>query len=451
MSNPSPAPESPSSLPTPEVQDEKLRGGWLLCVRVAWFVVLSATLTVFIGGLPVYLARLETLCSPTAASVCDYQQLTAAQVNVFQSHGLSLEGYVALTLSLALAAALVAVAVSTLIIWRKSDNRMAALVAMVLMTPAIGNTSSLVGGAHSPWSGPSVLCLTLGSAGLVAAFLVFPNGRFAPRWMRWVAILYFAVLGVDTFVPYGTLIQGVRPYIVHWLVTLAGFFLAAIVQVYRYLRVSTPLQRQQTKWVALGFALPIAIEVLGSIAYFISGIAASGWVYTLFFNEMGFLLAFGVPLGFGVAILRSRLWGIDAIINRALVYGSLTGILGALYLGLIIGLQTLLRPIISQDNSITIVVSTLLIAAIANPLRRAIQAVIDRRFYRHKYDAAKALASFTAAVRQEVDLAQLNQHLTTVVRETMQPAHISLWLNRTPMPHLQPSAPDVTHESGQRL
>lgn len=450
MSNLSPAPAIPSSLPTPEVQDESLRGRWLLFMRVAWFVVLSSNLTVFIGGLPVYLAQIGTPCTTAAAPVCDYQELTTAQVKAFQSQGLSLEGYVALTMSLALAAALVAVAVSTLIIWRKSDHRMAALVAMVLMAPIIGNTSSLVADVQSPWTVPSTLWLVFDTAGLIAVFLIFPSGHFTPRWMRWVALLYFTVLGVDTFVPYGTPIQGVPPYIIHWLVALAGFLLAAVVQVYRYLRVSTPLQRQQTKWVALGFALPIAINVLGSMAYLIPAFAASGWVFTLFFNEMGFLLAFGVPLGFGVAILRSRLWGIDAIINRALVYGSLTGILGTLYLGLIISLQSLLRPIISQDNSIAIVVSTLTIAALANPLRRAIQTVIDRRFYRHKYDAAKALAGFTTAVRQEVDLAQLNQHLMTVVRETMQPAHISLWLSRSPMPHVHSPIVDVTHDAGPR-
>jgi hypothetical protein len=140
-----------------------------------------------------------------------------------------------------------------------------------------------------------------------------------------------------------------------------------------------------------------------------------------------------IPLSFGFAMLRSRLWEIDIIINRTLVYGTLTVILTAVYVGLILGLQTLLRGIISQDNSVAIVLSTLAIYALFQPLRRRIQRVIDRRFYRSKYDAAKILATFSSTLRNDVDLDQLREQLLGVVEETMQPAHVSLWL-RPPEP-----------------
>jgi hypothetical protein len=129
-----------------------------------------------------------------------------------------------------------------------------------------------------------------------------------------------------------------------------------------------------------------------------------------------------------MAVLRTRLWDIDTFINKALVYGSLTGILAAIYFGLILLLQDLLGVVINQHNDIAIVVSTLAIAALFQPLRHRLQAIIDRRFYRRKYDAAKVVEAFSATLRNEVDLNQLREHLITVVQDTMQPSHISLWL-----------------------
>jgi hypothetical protein len=137
-----------------------------------------------------------------------------------------------------------------------------------------------------------------------------------------------------------------------------------------------------------------------------------------------------IPISFAVAILRYRLYDIDILINRTLVYVTLTALLALIYVGLIIALQSLLRSTINQNSDVAIVVSTLVIAALFQPLRHRIQAIIDRRFYRHKYDAAKIVAAFSATLRQEVDLDQLREHLVAVVQETMQPAHVSLWLRK---------------------
>jgi hypothetical protein len=135
-----------------------------------------------------------------------------------------------------------------------------------------------------------------------------------------------------------------------------------------------------------------------------------------------------IPLAIGVAILRYRLYDIDVIINRALVYGMLTGILALVYFGGVVALQSLFRSLTGQGWQLAVVASTLVIAALFTPLRRRIQSFVDRRFYRRKYDARKTLEAFSVKLRNETDLDALRDDLVGVVRETMQPAHVSLWL-----------------------
>jgi hypothetical protein len=158
--------------------------------------------------------------------------------------------------------------------------------------------------------------------------------------------------------------------------------------------------------------------------------------------------AFGllIPLSLGVAVLRARLFDIDVVINRTLVYGSLTVMLALVYLGGVATTQAIFRALTGQEQQpqLAIVISTLVIAALFNPLRRRIQGFIDRRFYRSKYDARKTLAAFSAKLREETDIEALNDELVGVVRETMQPAHVSLWLR--PIRYRKTST-----EAGERL
>jgi hypothetical protein len=150
---------------------------------------------------------------------------------------------------------------------------------------------------------------------------------------------------------------------------------------------------------------------------------------TLLFLKVGFALSFMlIPLSIGVAVLRSHLFDIDILINRTLVYGSLTAMLVAVYFVAIVVLQRIFVGLTGQESTLAVVVSTLVIAALFNPLRRRIQSFIDRRFYRRKYDARKTLEAFSSQLRDETDLEALNDDLVGIVRETMQPAHASLWL-----------------------
>ena len=402
----------------------RLQGRWLLLARGIWIALVVLTLAIFFASLPMYLAQLQTPCAPTA---CPYQQLTHAQAETLQGMGLSLAGYATLTVALMFAIMGVCLVVSTLIIWRRPDDRMAVLVALLLVTIGAATVTGTAPAA-SPWRLPDEGVAFLAGALLVLVFLLFPSGRFVPHWMRWTLVVFLAVQVPFTFFPNAPFMLKTSFFQLDWLVFLGELATVAFVQLYRYRRVSSPLQRQQTKWVVFGLAVPIAVIVLVDVLALLFPVAVEhDALAVLAYNEVGFLFLL-IPLSFGFAMLRSRLWDIDALINRTLVYGALTVILTGVYVGLVIGLEALLGGIISQDSSVAIVISTLAIANLFQPLRRRIQRVIDRRFYRSKYDAAKMVAAFSATLRQEVDLDQLREHFLAVVQETMQPAHVSLWI-----------------------
>ena len=410
------------------IGDTRLRGSWLVLLRGAWLTLVILTLGIFFASLPVYSAQLQTPCTGTS---CWYTQLSAGQVEALKEIGLSPGVYAVYTIALTLASVVLCLVVSMLIVWRRSDDRMALLVALLLVAfGPIYATSSIVA-VPSPWRVPNECLYFLALTLLMLVFLLFPSGQFVPRWTRWALLVFLPGLVLTAFVapafpPYAPVGQ------LTFLVSLSELATIAIVQIYRYRRVSSPLQRQQTKWVVFGIAASITVVVGGSVPLLIfPALAEPGSLYPVALNALNTVGPLFIPLSFGFAMLRSRLWDIDVLINRTLVYGTLTAILVVVYVGLVIGLQALLRSIINQDNSVAIVISTLAIAALFQPLRHRIQAIIDRRFYRQKYDAAKTLETFNATLRNEVDLDQLREHLLAVVRETMQPTHVSLWLRKS--------------------
>jgi hypothetical protein len=198
--------------------------------------------------------------------------------------------------------------------------------------------------------------------------------------------------------------------------------------VYRYRRVLSSDQRWQTKWVVFGTTLAIA----GSFPFRVPldlSLLGGDTPFVLLVLEMGFTLSLLlIPFSISVAVLRSHLFDIDVLINRTLVYGSLTAALVALYFGGIVLLQRLFVVLTGEKSTLAVVASTLAIAALFNPLRRRVQALVDRRFYRRKYDARRTLEAFSATLKDETDLEALNDALVGVVRETMQPAHVGFWL-----------------------
>jgi hypothetical protein len=217
-------------------------------------------------------------------------------------------------------------------------------------------------------------------------------------------------------------------------VFLLGWFLIGIfAQVYRYRRVSGPTQRQQTKWVIFSFTAAFVVYLGGSLLVAIFRIPEPGSLLYLAVNTVSWFFMLLIPLSIGIAILRYRLWDIDLIINRTLVYATLTVSLALVYFGGVALLQGMLSALTGQESQLArsqlaVVASTLAVAGLFGPLRRRVQAFIDRRFYRGKYDAAKTLEAFGAKVRDEVDLEKLTGELVATIDQTVQPAHVSLWL-----------------------
>ena len=265
--------------------------------------------------------------------------------------------------------------------------------------------------------------------------LLFPDGRLPSH--RWRPVAWAAALGTAGGVmgmalkagPLGDFPQIANPYGVDGPVVgmvgvagsivAAGAMVASAVSLIVRLRRATGVERQQIKWLAYGGAVVASTICVGGLVNL--------WSVPVSIVIMSVALL-GLPVFTGIAIVRYRLYDIDLLINRTLVYGSLTAVLIAVYVGGVVILQYVFRTLSGGESQLAIVASTLAIAAAFNPLRRRVQAFVDRRFYRRKYDAAKTLAAFSARLRDETDLNTVSDDLVGVVRETMQPGSVSLWL-----------------------
>ena len=299
------------------------------------------------------------------------------------------------------------------------------------------------------FGGPIVFAL------FALVFLLFPDGHLPSRRWRpaiWLELVAVVCLGAWAFEPgpLGNLglvrvsnpfgVQGAAALLrtlglIGLLVTLAVAVAGGISLVVRFRR-ARGVERQQIKWFAFSGMVFCAVFAAGPFLWALPQAPATAWIWPVLFLAG----ASTIPVAVGIAILRHRLYEIDVIINRALVYGSLTATLVLVYAGSVVGLQSVFRGLTGQESTLAVVASTLAIAALFSPLRRRVQALVDRRFYRRKYDAAKTLAVFNLRLREKTDLDFLRDDVLGVVRETMQPAHASLWLR----PHGADAKEDVS-------
>jgi hypothetical protein len=357
--------------------------------------------------------------------------------------------------------------VAALVVSRRPTNRIGWLFLLTSLLLAYGGAGNLAdqyayytfvthpgalpGGAWVLWLG--VMAQIAGFVPLASfLLLLFPDGRLlSPRWrlVAWAAAVFMALNLVSAFLnpapstasglqvpnPLGIGVPSGQSAL--WeafsnaspVVTLiAGLpiALACVASALLRFRRSRGDERQQLKWFAMGVLLIPLAAAIGLLA----GLLNSAWLQIVPVWQLGVA---GIPIATGIAILKYRLYDIDLIIRRTLLYALLTGLLAAVYFGSVVALQSVFTALTGAARSeLVTVLSTLAIATLFVPLRRRLQAAIDRRFNRQKYNAAQTLAEFGATLRDEVDLDHLSAHLLVVVEETMQPETVSLWIRGQP-------------------
>jgi hypothetical protein len=390
-----------------------LRGRWLLLARAAWLIVATLALGLFLASIPAYVSNVLTL------GQADWM---GAPVDAPSGLVFVLD---LLSVLASIAAALVCLTLAVVLFWRRSDDWMVMFISsyLLLYGTIMAGPLEWAEAFYPGWPSLAIDVVQplFFTAPTIALFVLFPDGRFVPPWTRWLILLSIPLTVGVLYLP--------PSY--SW--ALAGMIVlgAMYAQIYRYRHVSTPTERQQTKWVLFGFLLWLVLTGILGVPYSIEMSLPAGsplpW-WTLVSSAGWWVALTIVPLSLSIGVLRYRLYDIDIIINRTLVYGSLTATLVVIYFGGIVVLQRMFVLLTGQQSTLAVVASTLLIAALFTPLRRRIQSFIDRSFYRRKYDAAKTLEGFSMKLRDETDLQALSDDLVGVVRETMQPAHVSLWL-----------------------
>ncbi len=378
------APASRSDLD--RAPDTRLGGRWLILARATWVAVAALTVGLFVAGIPAEFARLQVVCP---IEFCANEQLPPAGLRALADLGLSLDFFAAYGVALDVVFAVVYGAVAALIFWLKSADRLALFVALALLTFGTAThpvTMEALVAAHPAWQ-PTVAGLHfLGSASFSLFLYLFPDGRFVPRWTRWVALAWIAWLLPRYWIPnwpsdFAAWSDWLN--LVVWPVALGAVVYA---QIYRYRRVSNRVQRQQTKWVVFGIAM--ALTGFLSVNLTVSAVApmptSAGALATLMVGAaLMYLALLLIPLSIGIAMLRYHLFDIDILINRTLVYGTLTASVVGIYILVVGYLGALFR---TSGNLAISVLATGLVALLFQPLRHRLQRGVNRLMYGERDD-----------------------------------------------------------------
>ncbi|HJT56961.1 MAG TPA: histidine kinase [Ktedonobacteraceae bacterium] len=352
------------------------RGRWLFLARLSGGALLVFNLTVFFIGLPLYFAHYQTVCRGVT---CAPWQLTPQSVKTLQGLGFSATGYATVCLVLGVVAVVVSCAIAGLITFRKPDNWMGLLVAFLLV---MGSTNYLTADVAvlGPLFGPMLAeavskCFNfLMTVTEMLVFCLFPNGRFVPRWTRWLMGAFLAGALFTLAVPPAS-------SLVRFLILWGSFLIiVSLAQLYRYRRVSNSLERRQTKWVVYGLALEIVIGVgIISLPYLFPSLMQAGSLYGLVtYLAVNSCSTLFLALCFGIAILHSRLYDIDVLINRTLVYALLTASTLGLYVLVVFGASALVR---ASNDLVFSLVATALVAVLFQPLRQWLQHGVNRLMF----------------------------------------------------------------------
>ena len=395
--------------------------------RAAWLMMfgfLVYTLLILGGhimGFPLGYAYLHKVCSD--ASVCG---LTVANVHALARHGLSIAFYAYLFMAVQVIYILVCVGIALLIVLKKPGQWVPLGLSCFLIgfSAYEGVDYPALATAYPVLYIPSQLLIGLGMGVLgMYALLTFPNGQFGSRWVLGYYIFQVIEGACALFITHPIFI------VFNTVVGITYFPIILGVLIYRYRRLLNTKEQAATKWLIVSWSIFISALILFNVVLAVT--PADSFVLVLV--TFGGFFGCGINItGFLMAVVYANAFDIDIFIRRTLVYTSLTAILALVYAGLVVGSQFVLATFSAQvaGSQLVLVGSTLVIAALFQPLRRGLQHTIDRRFYRQKYDASRVIERFNAGLHSEIHLAELSERLVAVVQETMQPTQVSLWLRK---------------------
>jgi signal transduction histidine kinase len=364
---------------------------WRFVVRATWIALATLALGLFFAGVPVAYLRYRTLCE---GAKCDLWQLSAEGAKVLEGLGVSIDLYAAYYVTLGIVFALGFWVIGVMLFWKRSDDRLVLLASMafVMFGAVQPDFLDALADTYPSLDFPVAVVSFVSGASFFVMFCLFPDGRFAPRWTRATAAVWIAYELLYSFFPDTSFGPGNWPRLIDISLELSLVGSLVLAQTYRYARLSGPVERQQTKWVVFGFTAAIVAFV---------GVVLIGWIFALtqsatsrlFYELVGAtvisLSALLIPLSIGVAILRYRLWDIDIIINRTLVYAALTVSIVVLYASVVSGLGTLLR---TGDNFVTSLLATGVVAVLFAPLRVRLQRGVNRLMYGERDDPYAVLS-----------------------------------------------------------
>jgi hypothetical protein len=411
-----------------QIRLQPRRDQLLILIFALLIVYVISTVILILPGIPTFYQRVTEGNVPTVQLGSEELVSNTSIAKEASQRGLTVDQYALYIIVRGLLSLFIFGSAALLILWKAGGNWFAWYTVFMLLFYPTGGTLDKINQVSQAAGSYANVGAILWPLFLLYLYL-FPNGRALPRWTRWpmgmVIFLHF-LLQIFAFLSLGFGLGS--EYQPLWqagffIVILAGFPLILVSQVLRYREYSTPVERQQTKWFVGSLALLAMVSVFQTI-FTGSFNNVIGWA-----GDVSEMLDFLIPISLVISVLRYRLWDIDVIIRKTLVYGALTAILALVFFGGVVLLQQVFGRISgTEDSPIGIVISTLLIAALFTPLRRRIQDFIDRRFYRSKYNAEQALAEFAASARSETDLEALTSKLLEVVSQTVQPESLSLWL-----------------------
>ena len=399
---------------------------WLPLARAAW--VLIAVTAAFLNVYGLVMIMRMTVTSCPFDPCYSYWQISPNELKEIQAAGLNLT-FVLVTRGLSSAySMLVWTVAGAVLFWRKSAEKPVYFVSLMLIT--LGSVAfgplHAVDELNIPYLKEVARALYVIGQMSFVFFYIFPDGRFSPGWTRLLALFWAAVWAPAIFLRY------YDPFDSLLAPPVFLFFIASVVmaQWARFPTIRDTLRRQQVKWVVYSTILAFSFFLVYLVVLFLFNRDNERFLFSILAELVLLVVMGGIPLSFVFAMLRYRLWDIDFLIRRTLAYGSVTVLLGVLYSGSVVLLQVLLGGLLGEESPAVIVVSTLAIAALFSPLYRRVQEIIDRRFYRQKYDAQRILENFSSAVRSEVNLEALTGRLLSASEETMQPEHIGLWIKK---------------------